>query len=192
MKATSNLIIWLALALLVSLGMVLGLVLLLLGELYCSPFVRRLLGREHASPPDNTTIAAAALTTEDDIEKEVPRSPENQETLGMTPQQNIVEIQKGRLRHLGNTSTMVCISNPIYDDDEYGRMGTRGDIDDNGTPFETPDSSPSRLGTEESFGDQKEEISSKVVITPPMKTWERKYANKQWRIQKNTFSRHRR
>ncbi|KAA8523107.1 hypothetical protein F0562_009530 [Nyssa sinensis] len=60
----------------------------------------------------------------------------------------------------------VCISNPIYDN-EFGRT-SRAD-----TPFETPDTSPSRLETGGSSGDDDKDQSSpsspsSLPITPPL------------------------
>ncbi|KAI3714610.1 hypothetical protein L6452_21568 [Arctium lappa] len=155
---------WLAMVLLISLAMVLGLVLLLLAELYCSPLIRRRRNRNrrrHLQPTtttgnnsdgrfrsqSNASSPLDTLTTptdtSDDIEKQLHRPPENQDS--------------GRTQHQDksvNGCPFVYISNPVYDDD--------GDDDDDKTPFETPDTSPSRF-------DQKEDLSGdeEISSTPP-------------------------
>ncbi|CAI9285929.1 unnamed protein product [Lactuca saligna] len=179
MKGTSNLIILLTLVLVVSLAMVLGLILLLLAELYCSPFLQlhRNRRRQFTTPNATTTVDNPSIhshahshshSTLDsflypadasyDIETQPTQthSPENQDS-GGAQRQDKMEIRNG--------SPLVYISNPVFDGER--RRGKTMEDDD--TPFETPDSSPSRLGTEESSGDdEREEISSKVVVTPPL------------------------
>lgn len=179
MKGTSNLIILLTLVLVVSLAMVLGLILLLLAELYCSPFLQRRRNRRrqfttpnatttgdnpsihsHAHSHSHSTLDSFLYPADAsyDIEKQPTQtnSPENQDSGGAQCQDKM-EIRNG--------SPLVYISNPVFDgESRSGKM-----MEDDDTPFETPDSSPSRLGTEESSGDdEREEISSKVVITPPL------------------------
>ncbi|KAJ0799805.1 hypothetical protein HanPI659440_Chr03g0095641 [Helianthus annuus] len=155
---SSNLMMGLTLVLVVCLAIVLGLVLVLLAELYCSILLRR----RHTTattaadqetttaatdPPPNLpnlytqsiltaprnllypTLAGAGGLPAGDIEKQNP--PENQENL----------------ENVENDQDFMYISNPMYD----------GDVEINGrksrvagnTPFETPDTSPSRLETEE-------------------------------------------
>ncbi|KAI3775507.1 hypothetical protein L1987_50086 [Smallanthus sonchifolius] len=171
MKATSYLIMWLTLFLVVVLAMVLGLVILLLAEFYCSPLLRRHRRRRQLTTPNTNTATAADTTGNNstthspsaldshtdpltDIEKQLLESPENQET-GGTQRQDIVDMQNGCLSDSVNGSSLIYISNPIYGDG-------------NGTPFETPGSSPSRLETEDSSDDEREEVLSKVVVTPPL------------------------
>ncbi|KAK1417313.1 hypothetical protein QVD17_26440 [Tagetes erecta] len=148
MKTTSYLIIWLTLFLVLILTILLGLLLLLLSDFYSLPLNRR----RQLTPP-TTTVADITTTTTtgnnssthspsplnthaltddplNDIEKQLLHSPENQEKR---------QLQSPENQESGGLS-MVYISNPIYGDG-------------NGTPFETPDSSPSRLGTEDSSGD---------------------------------------
>ncbi|KAL4589652.1 hypothetical protein LXL04_002560 [Taraxacum kok-saghyz] len=177
MEGTSNLIILLTLVLVVSLAMVLGLVLLLLAELYCSPLLllhRRRCRRRHVPTPNATNTGDNPSThslshsqspigsfrctdPNPDLEKQLPttQSPENQDSGGK------VQIRNG--------SPLVYISNPVYD----GESRRGKPMEDDDTPFETPDSSPSRLETEdESSGDDEKEviISSEVVdtLTPPL------------------------
>ncbi|XP_024979787.1 putative protein TPRXL [Cynara cardunculus var. scolymus] len=191
MKAASNLIMWLAMVLLVSLAMVLGLVLLLLAELYCSPLISRCCCHHHLQPTtttgndsdghsqshsDASPSPLHSLTTptdtSDDIEKQLHQPPENQDS-GRTQHQDKSgqgKVATGK-RCSGdsvNGCSIVYISNPIFDD-ENGRGSTVAgdDDDDDKTPFETPDTSPSRLETEDSSGD--EEISSSRTPLTPMK-----------------------
>ncbi|KAK9071958.1 hypothetical protein SSX86_008389 [Deinandra increscens subsp. villosa] len=172
---SSNLMMGLTLVLVVCLAVVLGLVLVLLAELYCSILLRRRHTTTTAAAVDNngdtrspsltnlyaqSVIAAprnilypSVAGAGDDIEKqqqEFPQPPENQET----------------------GEHLVYISNPMYDGDENGRHSMVA----GNTPFETPDTSPSRLETEETSsgdddddGEMEEEISSvKVTVTPPL------------------------
>ncbi|PWA90818.1 hypothetical protein CTI12_AA096170 [Artemisia annua] len=165
MKGTSNLIMWLTFVLVVSLAMVLGLVLLLLAELYCWPVIRRLRRRRistpNGAPMTTTTILSPSLLesqeTENDVEKQC--------------LDDNVDIQKDCLNDSFNGSSLVYISNPVFDNENVTKSTIVDDIDQNvGTPFETPDSSPSRLETEDSDDEshEMEEISSKVVLTPSL------------------------
>ncbi|KAI3709524.1 hypothetical protein L2E82_39286 [Cichorium intybus] len=193
MMGASNLMMGLTLVLVVCLAVVLGLVLVLLAELYCSILIRR---RQLQQTTNNATTAEPLTTVDDnsspplpahpslrniysqgvlaaprnllypsvagdDIEKQqqLPQPPENQES------NQDGNIQKGCSGNSGRKEEdLVYISNPMFDD-ENGRRSKAGN-----TPFETPDTSPSRLETEESSGDdEKEEITSlKAVVTPPL------------------------
>ncbi|GKD27013.1 hypothetical protein Tco_1233227 [Tanacetum coccineum] len=166
MKGTSNFIMWLTFVLVVSLAMVLGLVLLLLAELYCWPVIRRL-RRRRASTPNGAIMTSTTILS--------PSLLENQETENDVEKQCLddnVDIQKDCLNDSFNGSSLVYISNPVFDNenvtksmvDEIENVGTC-------TPFETPESSPSRLETEDESDDEShemEEISSKVVLTPSL------------------------
>ncbi|KAI3524593.1 hypothetical protein L1887_03252 [Cichorium endivia] len=161
------------LALVVSLAMVLGSILLLVAALYCSPLLRRRRNRHHQDGTPNATTTGDHLSihsqshlgsflypedASDDIEKQLTQTqlPENHET-ARTEHQDKVEIRNG--------PPLVYISNPVFDGES--RRGSR--VEDDCTPFETPDTSPSRLETEEfSDDDEREEISSKIVVTPPL------------------------
>ncbi|KAJ0881720.1 hypothetical protein HanRHA438_Chr10g0477261 [Helianthus annuus] len=155
MKNTSYIIMWLTIFLVLILAMVLALVLLLLAELYCSPLIHRHRRRQLTPPttgnnslthsPQHTHVSDPLHDTE---KQQLPDQslPETQQT-----------VQKGcGLTDSVNGCSLIYISNPIYGGDG------------NGTPFETPDSSPSRLETEDcssSGDDEKEEVSSNVVGT---------------------------
>lgn len=172
---SSNLMMGLTLVLVVCLAVVLGLVLVLLAELYCSIIIRRrdttttVAGDQETltttinNPPLTTNLYTQSILTapprnilypsiSGDVEKQ--QSPENKE--------NFQDLD-----HL------MYISNPVYDGgDENGRKSRVAGA----TPFETPDTSPSRLETEETSSDddggceKEEEITSVkvVVVTPPL------------------------
>ncbi|KAL8265290.1 hypothetical protein R6Q59_023420 [Mikania micrantha] len=147
---SSNLMMGLTLVLVVCLAVVLGLVLVLLAEPYCSILIHRRhtittgaadIGDEagytvNNPPPSLTNLYTQSVLTAPrnilyssisgkDVEKQqqVPPSSENQE----------------------NEQHMVYISNPMYNGDENERKSRVV----RNTPFETPDTSPSRLETEE-------------------------------------------
>ncbi|KAL4563945.1 hypothetical protein LXL04_027994 [Taraxacum kok-saghyz] len=191
MMGASNLMMGLTLVLVVCLAVVLGLVLVLLAELYCSILLRRRQLQQttttaapltavdnNSSPPPASALPSLSniysqsvlaaprnilypSVAGDDVEKQqqLPLQPENQEN-----------NQDGHIRKgcSGNSDRkeedLVYISNPMFDD-ENGRRSKAGN-----TPFETPDTSPSRLESEGSSGDDEgDEITSlKVVVTPPI------------------------
>ncbi|KAL3839869.1 hypothetical protein ACJIZ3_024460 [Penstemon smallii] len=182
----------------VILAIVLGLVLFLLAELYCS----LLLGRRRSSRKKATTATNNAVenspqqpnapslltfysqgvlqaprnflfpTVSDtnklvDLEKQFPQS--------STPQFDPWPVEQLYLpsastssRHDGEQLMYIC--NPIYDNEAIRLVSN---IADN-TPFETPDTSPSRLETigSSSTGGTNSAVSSPssaaVVITPPL------------------------
>ncbi|KAJ0745442.1 hypothetical protein HanPI659440_Chr10g0398681 [Helianthus annuus] len=160
MKNTSYIIMWLTIFLVLILAMVLALVLLLLAELYCSPLIHR-----HRRRQLNLPTTTAATTTGNNSLTHSPQHTHVSDPLHDTekqlPDQSLPEtqhtVQKGcGLTDSVNGCSLIYISNPIYGGDG------------NGTPFETPDSSPSRLETEDcssSGDDEKEEVSSNVVGT---------------------------
>ncbi|XP_024959062.1 uncharacterized protein LOC112500032 [Cynara cardunculus var. scolymus] len=190
MMGASNLMMGLTLVLVVCLAVVLGLVLVLLAELYCSILLRRrqpppTTTEDHITTTDNNTflpppiappslnnfyahgvlaaprnILYPAISGAGDIEKqqELPPPPENQEN---------GYLRKGCSgNYSGRTEEdLVYISNPMYDDENGRRSRAAGN-----TPFETPDTSPSRLETEGSSGeDEREDVTSlKTVLTPPL------------------------
>ncbi|KAI3701464.1 hypothetical protein L6452_26558 [Arctium lappa] len=204
MMGASNLMMGLTLVLVICLAVVLGLVLVLLAELYCSVLLRR----RQPPPTTTTTTTEDHLTTINttttttlppppslnnfyahgvlsaprnilyptisgasagDIEKQqqLPQPPENQENGCL--RKGCSGKYSGRMEDEG----LVYISNPVYDDGENGRRRSRA-AGNGATPFETPETSPSRLETEGSSGgddddDEREGVSSgKVVVTPPL------------------------
>ncbi|XP_023735962.1 uncharacterized protein LOC111883866 [Lactuca sativa] len=194
MMGASNLMMGLTLVLVVCLAVVLGLVLVLLAELYCSILLRRRQlqqtttaapltivdnnNNNSSSPPPSSALPSLSdiysqgvlaaprsilypSLAGDDLEKqqELPQPPENQEN------NQDGYIRKGCSGNSGRIEKdLVYISNPMFDD-ENGRRSKAGN-----TPFETPDTSPSRLESEGSSGDdERDEITSlKVVVTPPI------------------------
>ncbi|CAH1449018.1 unnamed protein product [Lactuca virosa] len=194
MMGASNLMMGLTLVLVVCLAVVLGLVLVLLAELYCSILLRRrqlqqtttaapltiVDNNNNSSSPPPPSSALPSLSdiysqgvlaaprsilypslAGDDIEKQqqLPQPLENQEN------NQDGYIRKGCSGNSGRIEKdLVYISNPMFDD-ENGRRSKAGN-----TPFETPDTSPSRLESEGSSGDdERDEITSlKVVVTPPI------------------------
>ena len=188
----SNLMMGLTLVLVVCLAVVLGLVLVLLAELYCSILLRRRqppptttatdVAGDHTttvittatSPPPSLNhfyahgvlsaprnILYPSISGAGDVEKQqevAPPSTENQES---------GYLRKGCSgNYSGRREELVYISNPVYDG-ENGRRSRTGK-----TPFETPETSPSRLETEGSSGDddeREEDVTSlKTVVTPPL------------------------
>ncbi|KAL8189666.1 hypothetical protein R6Q57_029232 [Mikania cordata] len=144
-KGASYIIMWLTIFLVLILAMVLGLVLLLIAELYFSS----LIGGHRRRTPDVTTAGNNSSTHH-------PSIPDSHITHA-DPSNDIEKqlLQSPENQESGETQ-LVYISNPIYGEG-------------NGTPFETPESSPSRLETEiSSSDDEREEVSTKVVVTPPL------------------------
>lgn len=182
----SNLMMGLTLVLVICLAVVLSLVLVLLAELYCSAILRRRNHRNTATSTAETTTNPSQPVTNFYSQSilSAPRNilypslagagtgienpPENQES------KKDSSFRNGYLENNPNNENnedLVYISNPVFDDDDEN--GRRSKAAGN-TPFETPETSPSRLETEGSSGSdvegREEEITSvKVVVeTPPL------------------------
>ncbi|KAI3805634.1 hypothetical protein L1987_28191 [Smallanthus sonchifolius] len=177
---SSNLMMGLTLVLVVCLAVVLGLVLVLLAELYCSILLRR----RHTT----TTTAAAVDTTINPPPPSLPNlytqsilaAPRNILYPSVAGAGDDIEKQQHQPENQENNQDLdhlVYISNPMYDGDENGRKSRVA----GNTPFETPDTSPSRLETEDTSsgndddhdggggGEKGEEITSaKMGVTPPL------------------------
>ncbi|KAI3754259.1 hypothetical protein L1987_54038 [Smallanthus sonchifolius] len=177
---SSNLMMGLTLVLVVCLAVVLGLVLVLLAELYCSILLRR---RDTTTTTTDAAVDTATNPTPPSLPNlytqsilAAPRNILYPFVAGagddVEKQQHVPENQENNqdLDHL------VYISNPMYDGDENGRKSMVA----GNTPFETPDTSPSRLETEDTSsgddddddgggGEKGEEITSaKTGVTPPL------------------------
>ncbi|WCJ42452.1 hypothetical protein M5689_023260 [Euphorbia peplus] len=211
MKGASKVIMGATLVMVVTLAIVLGLVLVLLAELYCTLLLRRRRQHRHLSNGGETAVPAPAPTTVESangnnvlthpshVQNQVPRSftpgvleaPRNlfypsikenktqesrklhtilqmhiQESkscpLAASSSPNEVQIQ---VKDVKDHEPIVYISNPIYDNNNVVVE----------TPFETPDSSPSRLetgspgsGSSCSGGEDEVSQSKKCVTTPPL------------------------
>ncbi|KDP33661.1 hypothetical protein JCGZ_07232 [Jatropha curcas] len=196
------------LVMVVSLAVVLGLVLVLLAELYCTLLLRRRQLRISStnataaantasittSPPANTFLqpqkqpASSPTTYYAPGVLQAPRSlffpaiscKENKVTETKNQEPNTTSPKKIGLVNTSPPSTstvtsphqacvgcgehFVYISNPIYDND--ANRASRVE-----TPFETPDSSPSRLetdGDDEEIGKPSPSSPHSVPITPPL------------------------
>lgn len=174
MKGTSKVIMGATLVMAASLAIVLALVVVLLAELYCSLLLRRCC---RLQPPKSISARPATSTAITEVSSpnplgvlDAPRSllfpslspkvkdlqafisgqeqspnaaPHQLGLVATPPSPNLSPMRNAKDEHL------VYISNPIYDD--YMNKLLR-------TPFETPDTSPSRLGTagDTSSGDDRE------------------------------------
>ncbi|XP_065851408.1 uncharacterized protein [Euphorbia lathyris] len=204
MKGASKVIMGATLVMVITLAIVLTLVLVLLAELYCTLLLRRRQQLRHTgSPPTSgvttTVTSAPAPTVQRSFTPGVLEAPRSlfypsKSTLESRKLHNILQIhtQQQQLsnssphQHIGLVKTsptaltpaasevqiqvnddepFVYISNPIYDGNSV--VGE--------TPFETPDSSPSRLETGSpglSSSGEEDEICTKVEgcasSTPPL------------------------
>ncbi|GJR60643.1 hypothetical protein Tco_1502805 [Tanacetum coccineum] len=173
----SNLMMGLTLVLVICLAIVLALVLILLAELYCSIILRRrntatttttttTVNNHHPQPSSLTNLGvlsaprnllyptlAGNVAGAGETGGELTGDIEKQQKLEIIADGYDRKSISGRKDELG----LFYISNPVFDDGENGRrkMGA--------TPFETPETSPSRLETE--GDDEEEEIMS---VTPPL------------------------
>ncbi|XP_010535998.1 PREDICTED: uncharacterized protein LOC104811107 [Tarenaya hassleriana] len=193
MNSSSKVIMAATLVMVVSLAMVLGLVLVLLAELYCSLLLRRR-SRRQSSSNLPTTAAVSAASGNLSTAIEIPNPLNNVYTQGVlqTPtsmfqtkthlserhqvlDESASQASPDLIREIqvqpivsnsdsDNPATCVSgdhfiyISNPIYSNDGTSKPDT---------PFETPESSPSRLETGDSSSGE-----DSVVVTPeltPMK-----------------------
>ncbi|KAG5559355.1 hypothetical protein RHGRI_009034 [Rhododendron griersonianum] len=219
MKGTSKVIMGATLVMLAILATVLGLVLVLLAELYCSMLLRR------RRKPTPSTAAATASNTPANDSSSSPSHPVQDQILSPKPlrtfyahgvldaprsflypavvhgeEYTAVDVEKQQHTQQPPTAAawspplsppfiisltppnpvdkinpmydedggehLVYICNPIYDED--GGRGSRLD-----TPFETPDTSPSRLGDDGFPGEGSSLASSSpdswvVASTPPL------------------------
>ncbi|KAG6658480.1 uncharacterized protein LOC122308295 [Carya illinoinensis] len=235
MRGTSKVIMGATLVMLVSLAIVLGLILVLLAELYCSLLLRRRQLRTTTSGAATVTVNSTRATTnassspsslpkdqsspsphssfyaqgvlqaprsllfpaispkEDNAEEtkkqhsqlhhvidfQLQESGTSPRQIGLvlstsSPPTPLTPIQQVHIQGAGNGSHdkagafekhFVYISNPIYDENAGPSR-----VD---TPFETPDTSPSRLETDGSSGDDKEVPQSSACNpsspgTPPL------------------------
>ncbi|KAL1223431.1 hypothetical protein V5N11_003492 [Cardamine amara subsp. amara] len=189
MNSSSKVIMAATMVMVVSLIMVLSLVLVLLAELYCSLLLRR--RRQNSlnlpittvSPTATTTITlnqAISTTTTNEP------SPSNNDSSSPNPlYTGVLKTTKPTKTHLSNASldliqetivndssnhnkptassvdSFIYISNPIYSNEATSKPTT---------PFETPESSPSRLETEDSSSSSSEDEDNDVTPTlTPMK-----------------------
>jgi hypothetical protein len=205
------------LVMVVSLAIVLGLILVLLAELYCSLLLRRRQLRNTTSDTPTATVTSATATNTSSSQPSqskdesstpphssyysqgvlhAPRSllfpavssiEDEGETKKLHCQlHHIVDVQtqdsNASPRQIGLVSAsspptpcndkasgcgehFVYISNPIYDNDAMASGVDR----DSSTPFETPDTSPSRLEMGGSSGDDDEEVPQpSSPTTPPL------------------------
>ncbi|KAJ0030359.1 hypothetical protein Pint_13161 [Pistacia integerrima] len=157
------------LAMVVSLAIVLGLILVLLVELYCSLLLRR---RQLRNTTSNTTttinsIPSQPLQTQDRSASPLASPPTSFITSPQPIQETPLQVGTNSSCRANEEANyggdggedFVYISNPIYDNDA-SRL-SRAD-----TPFETPDTSPSRLETGGSSGEASSQHS--LPITPPL------------------------
>ncbi|KAF7848875.1 hypothetical protein BT93_L1477 [Corymbia citriodora subsp. variegata] len=217
MKGTSKVIMGATLVMAGSLAIVLGLVLVLLAELYCSLLLRRRRLQKTAAatsdapapappaaspsaaplPPPRRTSSLSSFYAQGvldaprsllfpavsrDVGRTEPKLKPSPRQIGLaaaasspnfasiSATQQVQNFPVQGSYSYGNISEhLVYISNPIYDDD-----GNRPNRTAN-TPFETPDSSPSRLeaGASSSDDDDKdieaaESSSRQSPVTPPL------------------------
>ncbi|KAL1194488.1 hypothetical protein V5N11_010395 [Cardamine amara subsp. amara] len=191
MNSSSKVIMAATMVMVVSLIMVLSLVLVLLAELYCSFLLRR--RRQNSlnlpittvSPTATTTITLnQAISTTTTTTNEP--SPSNNDSSSPNPlYTGVLKTTKPTKTHLSNASldliqetivndssnhnkptassvdSFIYISNPIYSNEATSKPTT---------PFETPESSPSRLETEDSSSSSSEDEDNDVTPTlTPMK-----------------------
>ncbi|XP_050379316.1 uncharacterized protein LOC126796543 [Argentina anserina] len=218
MKGTSKVIMGATLVMVVSLAIVLGLIMVLLAELYCSLLLRR--RRQHKTGSTNsivntelstTTVSATKATTttfsaEPSSQTQGPplgsflgvlRAPRsflfpsckeeynaepkkqhhshhrvldipNQEISNETPSISVANspqpkqqdpVQAGTIPNTAGEDHLVYISNPIYDNEANRASSSTTGAN---TPFETPDTSPSRLemgGSSSSSGEDNDEVA---------------------------------
>ncbi|KAL0737771.1 hypothetical protein Bca4012_013981 [Brassica carinata] len=184
MNSSSKVIMAATMVMVVSLVMVLSLVLVLLAELYCSLLLGRRSRRSHHSLTlPTTTITPAAATTTTSLAHAISTtndhpSPSNTDlstnplTTGViqTPKPFLV-TNKTYLHHRESSSlpaspvpssvdNFIYISNPMYSNDAASKPTT---------PFETPESSPSRLETGDSSSSSGEEENDVTPALTPMK-----------------------
>lgn len=218
MKGTSKVIMGATLVMVVSLAIVLGLILVLLAELYCSLLLRRrqLRNSTHSDTPTATVTTSTTATNPSSSSQplhskdesstpphstsfyaqgviQAPRSllfpavsaiEDESETKKLHCQlQHIIDVQTQESntspRQIGLVSSsspptpcndkasgcgehFVYISNPIYDNDALP-----SGVEDS-TPFETPDTSPSRLEMGSTSGDDEEVPQPSSPNTPPL------------------------
>ncbi|ANM65846.1 hypothetical protein AtNW77_Chr3g0190531 [Arabidopsis thaliana] len=177
MNSSSKVIMAATLVMVVSLVMVLSLVLVLLAELYCSLLLRR---RRHNSLnlPITTTVSTAARTTTTlnqaiSTTSNDNTSPSNINSSSPNPLYTGV-IQTPTKTHYNHepylqasldliqetivndsVDNFIYISNPMYSNDATSKPTT---------PFETPESSPSRLETGESSSSSSGEEDNDHII----------------------------
>uniref|UniRef100_A0A9I9DXC2 Uncharacterized protein n=1 Tax=Cucumis melo TaxID=3656 RepID=A0A9I9DXC2_CUCME len=161
MQGTSKVILGATLIMVVSLAIVLGLILVLLAELYCSLLLRR--RRLRVAPPTTTSsnLSGDPVATATNISQSLPSAPRgdnNRSAISLSslyahgvltsPDVSILKAcAQSKLSPAiacndsssNGSDHFMYISNPIYDNDAI--RPSRGD----NTPFETPSSSPSRL-----------------------------------------------
>ncbi|XP_010502960.1 PREDICTED: uncharacterized protein LOC104780171 [Camelina sativa] len=181
MNSSSKVIMAATMVMVVSLVMVLSLVLVLLAELYCSLLLRR---RRHnsLSLPITTTVSnaggATTTTTLNQVisttSNEPSPSPSNIDSLSNPLYTGVLQTpNKTHFHHepslqasleliqettASSVDNFIYISNPIYSNEATSKQTT---------PFETPQSSPSRLEDDEDDDDITEEDSTPTLS--PMK-----------------------
>ncbi|XP_048133259.1 uncharacterized protein LOC115740631 [Rhodamnia argentea] len=209
MKGTTQVIMGATLVMAGSLAIVLGLVLVLLAELYCSLLLRRrrlqktaatsdaLAPAPPAASPSSYPLPRASLLSSfyahgvldaprsllfpavtRDLSRTEPKLSPRQIGLatGSSPSFASVSLTqhvedfpvRGSYNHGNASEHLVYISNPIYDNNMNHQNRPVS------TPFETPDSSPSRLEAGPSSGDDDEDSeeaepsSRQSPVTPPL------------------------
>lgn len=174
MNSSSKVIMAATMVMVVSLVMVLSLVLVLLAELYCSLLLGRRRRRNHSLTLPTITITAAANTTSlaQAISTCNDPSPSNTNPLttgGLQTPNPFLTTNKTYLHHESSSlpaspapvDNFIYISNPMYSNDATSKPTT---------PFETPESSPSRLETGDSSSSSSGEEENDVTPTlTPMK-----------------------
>ncbi|XP_050217063.1 uncharacterized protein LOC126667950 [Mercurialis annua] len=202
MKGASKVIMGATLVMVVSLAIVLGLVLVLLAELYCTLLLRRRRLRVTSSDPTTTTVIPASpltnISSPETLQSQnnlgsprsyyapgvlqAPRSlffpavsqkenksldvhtQEESNTSSCPIREIAIQISSSdanneRKSCIGHAESLVYISNPVYDNDANRVSRVE-------TPFETPDSSPSRLERGRSSSSSCSE--SIPAVTPPL------------------------
>lgn len=190
MKGTSKVIMGVTLLMVVTLAIILALVLVLLAELYCSLLLRRRRRLPVTTTTTNTTSSPqhnhqshatlppplSGFYSQGVIR--APRSflfPSDSSLKATTDKEQIHQFIKSQIQESNlapkptsvpssssanpiQRKEFVYISNPIYDNE-----ANRGSKE--GTPFQTPDSSPSRL---EMSGSSSSDEDIVAQITPPL------------------------
>ncbi|CAH2044943.1 unnamed protein product [Thlaspi arvense] len=187
MNSSSKVIMAATMVMVVSLVMVLSLVLVLLAELYCSLLLRR--RRQHSITLPTTTVAAAPTT--ESLAQAISTttnepSPSNIDSSPSPLTTGVIQTPKSFFKtkthfhvkpslppspdlireiHVpidnDSVGNFVYISNPIYSNEATSKPTT---------PFETPESSPSRLETGESSSSSGEEDNDTIEDSTPTLT----------------------
>lgn len=181
----------------VSLVIVLGLVLILLAELYCSMLFSRsqknqkrsslasvieaeaaeLPDQQFTSPPLNSFYAHGVLRAPrnflfpaiSDRNTSTALAADLEIQIGESPDSGTFRSPSASMRVRDYEDQLIYICNPIYDNNEAPNLVGKVDSSRTDTTFETPESSPSRLETSGSPGssDNSVKSSSSPVVNTP-------------------------